>query len=258
VSGHRSRFDGPELPSAGGDPDALLIVRWDGRDHFFSGGAGAVVRFGGEDIADLVVSHPLVSRQHAVVFADGNGWQFRDASEDGSYVDGRRVRHLALTGPTDVRLGDPITGAELLITPVLPRRTTAPDARPKGAGRTLLAAVAALLVLVVLLVVGWLGSRAEGSAVATAPLAATEDEEPSRNESHRGGVDEGEAGDGQSDGPIVPSVRVVTPPSMGMAALFRPDDTTGSEGSVGVADEGDDDLSEAPAYRARSDRVEPG
>jgi len=263
------------LPSSNGT-DASLILRWDGRDYFFS--RGAAVRIGREDAADLVVSHPSVSRQHAVVFPDGDGWGFEDASRSGSYVNGRRVQRLALTGPTTVRLGDPTTGAELLMTPVLPPGAPAPGHTPGGAGKTLLAAGAALVVLAVLVVVGWQVGRDEDASVAATPLAttddATDDAEPPSDPgltqeeltraklatvmlTARSTDGEGNAvawgGSGSlltADGLILTNAHVAAPQSMGLAAIYGPDDTRDPDYLLVSLTRENDDLPAAPTYRA--------
>jgi putative serine protease PepD len=260
------------LPRSPAAAEPALVLRWDGRDHFF--GRGAVVRIGRDDGADLVVSHPSVSRHHAVVAPDGDRWRFQDASNSGSYVNGQPVQELSLAGPTSVRLGDPTTGAELFINPLLP--TDAP-ART-GHARAILLAAAAALALVAIVILGWqLGSDPEPSPDATPPSEVprpTEEEPPAADDSL---TDEelqtaklatvrltaqSTDGDGNAvawsgsgsliteDGLILTNAHVAAPQSMGLADLYGPDDTRDPRFLLVSLTREADDLPAAPSYRA--------
>ena len=264
------------LPRSPAAAEPALVLRWDGRDHFFS--RGAVVRIGRDDGADLVVSHPSVSRQHALIAPEGDGWRFEDASNSGSYVNGKPVRQLSLDGPTSVRLGDPTTGAELFINPLLPPGVEAPAPATGNARAILLAFVASLVVLAIIVIIGWqFGSDPEPSPDATPTSEVprpTESEPPAADE----GLSEEELqtaklatvmltaqstdGDGNpvawggsgslitADGLILTNAHVAAPQSMGLAALYGPDDTRDPKFLLVSLTREADDLPAAPAYRA--------
>src|SRR4051812_18985783 len=87
----------------------------DGRAHDV--GDGSVIGRG-EDAA-VRVDDPLVSRHHAVFRHTGSGWLLEDlGSSNGTFVDGARVDRIVIAGATAVRLGDPDTGPELVLTPM--------------------------------------------------------------------------------------------------------------------------------------------
>jgi pSer/pThr/pTyr-binding forkhead associated (FHA) protein len=70
--------------------------------------------------ADLSVSHPLVSRRHAVLRPGAAGWILEDAgSTNGTFHDGKRVSLLQIDYPMRLRLGDPNDGVELRVEPGL-------------------------------------------------------------------------------------------------------------------------------------------
>jgi putative serine protease PepD len=257
------------LPTGPPGHDAALVLRWDGRDHFFS--RGAVVRIGREAQADLVVSHPSVSRQHAVVAPHGDGWMFHDASNSGSYVNGSRVHQLRLTGPTSVRLGDPTTGAELQVTPVLPPGATSPPASTGGVRRVLLAAGAALALLAVLLVGGWWltrGADEDPGPAQTSVPAPPEDTGLTEEELRQAklatvmltafstdvqGDDVAWGGSGSmisADGLILTNAHVAAPQAMGLADIYGPTEVTDPEFLLVSLTRASDDLPAAPAYRA--------
>jgi pSer/pThr/pTyr-binding forkhead associated (FHA) protein len=58
-------------------------------------------------LADVDISHPAVSRQHAILEPSPEGWTLTDCSRNGTFVDGRRVTQLAVAGATTVHLGQP-------------------------------------------------------------------------------------------------------------------------------------------------------
>jgi ABC transport system ATP-binding/permease protein len=78
---------------------------------------GSTYRIGRDPKADIVVSEPRVSWQHAIVRRDSGGWQLEDASStNGTFVDGQRVRQVSITGNCAIRLGHPADGPLLRCT----------------------------------------------------------------------------------------------------------------------------------------------
>jgi putative serine protease PepD len=76
------------------------------------------VTFGREEGNDVVCDSPAVSRHHASLEHDGQGWLLRDAgSANGVFVNGARVSEQRISGPTVVRLGPADGGVEVSLTP---------------------------------------------------------------------------------------------------------------------------------------------
>lgn len=92
-----------------------LHVKGAGVDRLLK--AGSTYRIGRDPKADIVVSDPRVSWQHAVVQRHDSDWQLEDASStNGTFVDRQRVRQVAITGSCAVRLGHPDDGPLLRCT----------------------------------------------------------------------------------------------------------------------------------------------
>ncbi|HSR82897.1 MAG TPA: FHA domain-containing protein [Streptosporangiaceae bacterium] len=92
-----------------------LHVKGAGVDRLLK--AGSAYRIGRDPKADIVVSDPRVSWQHATVERSAGGWQLEDVSStNGTFVDRQRVRQVAITGSCTVRLGHPDDGPVLRCT----------------------------------------------------------------------------------------------------------------------------------------------
>jgi Protein of unknown function (DUF3662)/FHA domain len=64
------------------------------------------VRIGRGADNDLVLRDVRVSRQHAAIEPSGQGWIVRDLnSTNGTYLDGRRLNEMQVTGPVELSLG---------------------------------------------------------------------------------------------------------------------------------------------------------
>lgn len=83
---------------------ATLTIEEDGtRRTFHLDGA---VTVGREPGCDVLLSSPTVSRRHALVAPDGEGWVVRDlGSGNGTFLDGRRVDEARLPSGVAVRFG---------------------------------------------------------------------------------------------------------------------------------------------------------
>jgi pSer/pThr/pTyr-binding forkhead associated (FHA) protein len=92
----------PGLETA--SPRALLTVEEDGvRRSIPLDGA---VTVGREPGCDVLLSSPTVSRRHALVAPDGEGWIVRDlGSGNGTFLDARRVDEARLPNGVTVRFG---------------------------------------------------------------------------------------------------------------------------------------------------------
>ncbi|HEU5425112.1 MAG TPA: FHA domain-containing protein, partial [Nitrolancea sp.] len=84
---------------------AKLRIRVGDREYAFDD--SQTVTIGRQADAAVPLSDALVSRRHAEVRADAQGWIFRDVgSSNGTYQDGKPVREVRIAGPLDLRLGD--------------------------------------------------------------------------------------------------------------------------------------------------------
>ncbi|MEU8896909.1 FHA domain-containing protein [Nocardia sp. NPDC048505] len=102
-----------------------ITVRHDGTERVFDSAQN--VTLGRAPEVTVYVNSPLVSRVHATLSWQGHGWVLADnGSTNGVFVDARRLTQpVTIDRPTQVRLGDAITGPLLSLTPG-PR----PQARP--------------------------------------------------------------------------------------------------------------------------------
>ena len=94
----------PQATPGAATPAASVTVHVGGRTHDVRPGRERVI--GRDGSCDIVVDHPLVSRRHAVVRHDGTHWTLTDLeSSHGTYVDGRRVTSVRLSGVMALWLG---------------------------------------------------------------------------------------------------------------------------------------------------------
>ena len=63
---------------------------------------------------DVVVDDGWVSRSHLMLRWDGSVWRVEDSSSRGTWVDGRRIREVVVSGPVVVVLGHPSVVLELV------------------------------------------------------------------------------------------------------------------------------------------------
>ena len=93
--------------------------------------AGTTAVIGADPSATIRVARPGISRRHAVVKYDGSHWVLQDASSrNGTFYNGARIQFLDIKGPTTVRLGHPIEGTEVQLTPTA--TATAKATAPTG------------------------------------------------------------------------------------------------------------------------------
>jgi putative serine protease PepD len=80
---------------------------------------GRVLRIGRAVESDVLLSGDAVSRAHAELRPDAEGWLLVDVrSAHGTFVDGERVTELRLTRSVTVRCGPPATGSAFTVTPL--------------------------------------------------------------------------------------------------------------------------------------------
>jgi putative serine protease PepD len=96
-----------------------------GRNYEFP--PSAEVGIGMAETADVVLRAPGVSEHHARLAAEAGTWfLFDNDSAGGTWVGGRRITALALTGPVTARLGDAAGGADISLELVSPPPGAAP------------------------------------------------------------------------------------------------------------------------------------
>ncbi len=91
-------------------------------------------RIGREGSCQIKIERdPSISRQHAEVVLENDGWRLRDlGSTNGSYVDGQKIEELAVRRPTLVRLGTGVTVLSLI-----PEQTEEESEPSSGGGGSL-------------------------------------------------------------------------------------------------------------------------
>jgi putative serine protease PepD len=119
--------------------------------------------------SDVVVTDPVCSRMHGQVTATPGGWTYTNSSQEGTFLNGRRVEQLPFRESVRLRLGHPVAGPELALVPILSAAEEEQRFARKRRNRTLVrvAAGAAALVLI-------------GGTIATAVLlSGSDDDDPS-------------------------------------------------------------------------------
>lgn len=69
-------------------------------------GDGDTVQLGRSRESDVVLASPFVSRTHACLHRNDEGWELSAVSRSGVFVDGARVEHLILTEGLTFRLAE--------------------------------------------------------------------------------------------------------------------------------------------------------
>ncbi|MFF7941927.1 FHA domain-containing protein [Nocardia gamkensis] len=107
-----------------------ITVRHDGNERVFD--SSQQVTMGRAPEVTLFVDSPLVSRVHATLAWQGSAWVLTDnKSTNGVFVDARRLTQpVSIDRPTQVRLGDAISGPLLHLLPANPQPPQRPSARP--------------------------------------------------------------------------------------------------------------------------------
>ncbi|MBC7303081.1 MAG: ATP-binding cassette domain-containing protein [Nocardia sp.] len=97
-----------------------ITVRHDGTERVFE--ASQQITMGRAPEVTLFVDSPLVSRVHATLRFGNGAWVLADnGSTNGVFVDARRLNQpVSIDRPTQVRLGDAITGPLLHLVPAAP------------------------------------------------------------------------------------------------------------------------------------------
>ncbi len=139
-------------------PDLLLVV--EGREHRFR--HPAQITIGRRSDCTVVVADPACSRVHGRVDAQPGGWTYTNLSNEGTWLEGRRIDNRRFDERTSVRLGHPVAGTELTLVPILSAAEEERRIARRRWGRRMavIGAVAAGLLLIVgVLGAAWLIGR---------------------------------------------------------------------------------------------------
>lgn len=139
-------------------PDLLLVV--EGREHRFR--HPAQITIGRRSDCTVVVADPACSRVHGRVDAQPGGWTYTNLSNEGTWLEGRRIDNRRFDERTSVRLGHPVAGTELTLVPILSAAEEERRIARRRWGRrmAIIGAVAAGLLLIVgVLGAAWLIGR---------------------------------------------------------------------------------------------------
>ena len=136
----------PGLGPARTGPDLLVVA--EGREFRFRHPANLTV--GRRPESDVVITDPVCSRMHGQIAARPGGWTYTNTSQEGTFLNGRRVEQLPFQESVKLRLGHPVAGPELALIPILSAAEEEQRFARKRRNRTLviLAAVAGALLLV--------------------------------------------------------------------------------------------------------------
>ncbi len=259
-------------------PDLLLVA--EGREHRFR--HPAQITIGRRTDCTVVLTDPAASRMHGQVSAVPGGWTYTNVSNEGTYLDGRRITTRAFDERTQLRLGHPVAGPEVTLVPILSAAEEERRIARRRLGRRLaiVGIVAAVLVLIAGIATGAVLLTRGGDE----PSAGGEDTAESTG-SGPGSMEEltteeldlakaatvrifGEStlvddptqsvqysGSGsiiRSDGLILTNAHVAAPESPGLAEQYGTENTPANPDYLLISlTDGMTDTNAPPAYRAR-------
>jgi putative serine protease PepD len=135
-------------PPARSGPDLLLVA--EGQEHRFR--HPAQISIGRLPDCTVVLKDPAASRLHGTVSAVPGGWTYTNQSNEGTFLNGRRITTKNFSERTELRLGHPVAGPELTLVPILSAAEEEKRIARRRLGRGLL--IGGIAAAVLLLVVG--------------------------------------------------------------------------------------------------------
>jgi putative serine protease PepD len=253
-------------------PDLLVVA--EGREFRFRHPAHLTI--GRRPESDVVITDPVCSRMHGQVSATPGGWTYRNTSQEGTFLNGRRIEQLAFHESLKLRLGHPVAGPELALVPILSAAEEERRFARRRRNRRLLVAGSVLAAVVVvaaaitvpLLVLGdddggGDGSRGGPGTTADSMEVLTDLELDSakaatvRLSAETTDVDgfpvsfSGSGSIISSDGLILTNAHVAAPEAEGLAEQYADDEQVINPDYVLVALTQGDDRPADPEYRAR-------
>lgn len=134
-------------PPVRSGPDLLLVA--EGQEHRFR--HPAHITIGRLPDCTVVLKDPAASRMHGTVASVPGGWTYTNQSNEGTFLDGRRITSKNFDDRTALRLGHPVAGPELTLVPILSAVEEEKRIARRRLGRNLLFAGIAAGVLVLIL-----------------------------------------------------------------------------------------------------------
>ena len=127
-------------------PDLLVVA--EGREFRFRHPAHLTI--GRRPESDVVITDPVCSRMHGQVSATPGGWTYTNSSQEGTFLNGRRVEQYPFHESVRLRLGHPVAGPEVALVPILSAAEEEQRFARKRRNKTLvrMGAVIAALVLI--------------------------------------------------------------------------------------------------------------
>jgi putative serine protease PepD len=139
-------------------PDLLIVA--EGREHRFRHPMQITV--GRRSDCTVVIGDPACSRVHGRIDAHPGGWTYTNLSNEGTFLDGRRMPTRQFDERLSLRLGHPVAGPELTLVPILSAAEEERRIARRRLGRRLIiggAVAAALLLIAGIVGVAWLLGR---------------------------------------------------------------------------------------------------
>ncbi|THJ08866.1 FHA domain-containing protein, partial [Nocardioides sp.] len=268
-------YAGPPPQRTG--PDLLLVA--EGREHRFRHPTQITV--GRRHDCTVVIGDPACSRMHGQIDAIPGGWTYSNISNEGTFLDGRRITTRRFDERIALRLGHPVAGPELTLVPILSAQEEERRIARRRWGKRLVVIGSAAAVLVLILgVLGaawWLvrdgattggpgadqtgsqvpsgdsmdslsGAELDAAKAATVKITAVTHRLSNPSES---GTYHGSGSIIRADGLILTNAHVAAPESPGLDEQYGPSDIADPEYLMVSLTDGMTDTNAPPAYRAR-------
>ncbi len=270
--------DGPPVRSG---PDLLLVA--EGQEHRFR--HPAQITIGRLPDCTVVLKDPAASRRHGTVTGVPGGWTYANQSNEGTFLDGRRITTKRFDDRTELRLGHPVAGPEVTLVPILSAVEEEKRIARRRLGRNVLIGGIAAGVLLLILGIASVavvlgrddGEPIPGGSDSSAPTSPSVADSGSPEELTDAELDAAKAatvqivaeshslenpeqkfaygGSGsiiRSDGLILTNAHVAAPESPGIVEQYGPEAAIANPEFLLISiTDGDTDATAPPEYRAR-------